>query len=105
MANRQRWDLCTARPKGGHSAQSGDVWWHRIGTAFENDKGQLVLFFDSLPVPDEGGKVSAMGFVPKPRDEQSQRGGGDRREAPAHAPAGRGKGRTLADDLDDEIPF
>jgi len=105
---RERWDICQARPKSNARDGESDVWWHKVGSGYKNDKGQLVLFFDSLPLPNKDGVVQVMGFVPKPREEGAGAGGGGR-TAPARgtatgrtAPA-RGRGRPAEDD--DEVPF
>lgn len=107
---RQRWDLCVARPKSNATEGQSDVWWHRVGSSYLNDKGQLVLFLDSLPLPNAQGTVQVMGFVPKPREEGAGGGfgTGTRSAAPARGtgtrPAPRGRGRPAEDD-DEEKPF
>lgn len=77
----KRYDICAPR-KG-----RDKTFWHRIGTAWEGDKG-IQLVFDSLPLPDEEGRVVANLF--EPRDNSQQRP--QQQTAPAA-------------DLDDEIPF
>lgn len=86
MANK-RYDIMAPR-KG-----RDKTFWHRIGTAWEGDKG-IQLVFDSLPLPDPEGRVVANLFEPRDRDQQhrdslnrGQQGGGNH------------------DDLDDRIPF
>lgn len=67
MPSVKKFDICMAKPKG--DPRDG-VWWHRIGRASENDKGQISLFFDSLPYPDKDGRCQAMLFEQRDRDEQ-----------------------------------
>ena len=43
----RRFDCCTPRPK-----KDGGVWWHKVGGAWENDKGTITIYLDSVPVPD-----------------------------------------------------
>ena len=62
---------------------------HKIGYTYQNKAGQTVLVFDSLPLPDKDGRVTA--FLDVPRD----------RAAPRDTPAKSAPKR----DLDDEIPF
>lgn len=66
-------------------------YWHRVGTAWEGDKG-ISITFDSLPLPDENGVVRVSLFEPREKDgekpaKQIERGGGKR------------------EDMNDEIPF
>jgi len=88
----ERFDLCVARPR-----KDGKVYWHKIGSAFSNDKGGFDLSFDSLPVPEYsdqyGLQVRAKAFPAKPREG----GSGERQRAAAASQAPK--------DLDDEIPF
>lgn len=86
----KRYDICAPR-KG-----KDKTFWHRIGTAWENEKGTQ-LVFDSLPLPDDEGRVVAMLFEPRDNSQGQQRGqtmqGAVREHFPASAP------------LDDNIPF
>ena len=84
MSNK-RYDLCSPRPR----KDSDKPFWHRVGTAFENDKG-ITLLFDSLPLPDDEGRVAVMLFEPKPREDNGQK---------------RGNNNNFATDLDDDIAF
>ena len=43
----KRFDCCTPRPK-----KDGTVWWHKVGSAWQNDKGNITVYLDSVPVPD-----------------------------------------------------
>lgn len=80
----QRFDVCSPRP-----TKDGKTYWHRVGTAFQGDKG-IGLVFDSLPLPDKDGRVSVQLFEPKAKPDRAQPDG-----------QARGAGR----DMDDEIPF
>ena len=62
MPSIKKFDICVARPKGN---PNDGVWWHRIGTASENDRGQISLFFNSLPFADKDGRCGAMLFEQK----------------------------------------
>lgn len=89
-----RYDICTPRKNG------DKTFWTRIGSAWKNDKGQIQLVFDALPIPDSEGRCVANLFEPKPRDSGTQNrrqsGGGD---------DDWGNSRGNGDDLDDEIPW
>lgn len=63
----QRYDVCTPRPKG----EGNGTWWHKVGTAWKNDKGLVTVYLDSYPVPDpeKGNKAVMMLFEPKERSE------------------------------------
>ena len=80
----KRYDIKAPRPK-----KDGGTYWHKIGTAWEGDKG-IQLVFDSLPIPDAEGRCAANLFEPRSRDEQHR--------------ANLGSG-PRADDLNDDIPF
>lgn len=76
--------------KAPRAKKDGSTYWHRVGTAWEGDKG-IQLVFDSLPLPDAEGRCAVNLFEPRDRD-QSHRAGLNR-----NAPQ---------DDLDsDDIPF
>lgn len=66
----KRYDVCTPR-----KGKDDKTFWHRVGTAFENDKG-ITVVLDSYPVPDSEGRVAMMLFEPKgkksPRDDAGQ---------------------------------
>ena len=80
-----RFDVCSPRPR----KDSDKPFWHRVGTAWQNDKG-ISITFDSLPLPDKEGKVSVLLFEPK--------------EKPSGSPQ-RQTGGTSDAAMDDEIPF
>jgi hypothetical protein len=84
----QRFDVLSPRPKKG-----GGTFWHRVGTAWQGDKGINVVF-DSIPLPDAEGRVSVSLF--EPRDDQQRSGGGQRAQQPT--------GGYNAD-LDTDVPF
>lgn len=93
MSNK-RYDVLSPRAK-----KDGGTYWHRVGTAFEGDKG-ISIEFNSLPLPDKEGKVRVSLFEPK-----------EKGDAPDRVPASAGRGSTRrpvmagGDDMDDEIPF
>jgi len=98
----KRYDVVTPRPK----YQQQGVWWHRVGSAFENDEGRITIYLDSVPVPDpeKENKIVMMLFEPKPKDGEETKG-----KKPAKRGTTKGKPaiqqRSLAEELDDEIPF
>lgn len=63
----QRYDVCTPRPDG---REEGKTWWHKVGSAWKNDKGLVTVYLDSIPLPDpeKGGKVVMMLFEPKEKE-------------------------------------
>lgn len=73
-----RWDVLSPR-----AGKEGKTFWHRVGTAFQGDKG-ISLVFDSLPLPDAEGKVRVSLFEPRTKD----------------APKGGGKAA-----MNDDVPF
>jgi hypothetical protein len=83
----KRFDVCTPRPKFGHEGKS---WWHRVGSATENDRGQIIIYLDSVPVPDakKDNKIVMMLFEPREKE-----------------PAKSGKKAAEREEMDDEIPF
>jgi hypothetical protein len=68
------------------------TFWHRVGTAFEGEKG-ISITLDSLPLPDAEGRVSMFLFEPREKTES--------RPAP---PAGAQRA-SVKDELSDEVPF
>lgn len=69
--------------------------YQTIGAVFQNDKGQLSLKLETIPVgPEWSGWISF--FEPKPQGQQ--------RPASQAAPANRGQ-QPIADDDDESIPF
>jgi len=88
----QRYDVCTPRPH----KDEGKTWWHKVGTAWKNDKGLITVYLDSYPVPDpdKDNKAVMMLFEPKERGE----------ERPAKSSSG-GTTRNTSHADDEEIPF
>lgn len=70
-----RFDICAPR-----KGKDDKTFWHRIGTAWQGDKG-IQLVFDSLPIPDADGRCVANLFEPRerqdtpPRQQNRQQGG------------------------------
>lgn len=88
----KRFDVCA--PRAGR--EEGKTFWHRVGTAFQNDKGGIGIYFDSLPIPDKDGKCSVQLFEPKEKQQGAAQAGGGQEPAPA--------GRR-AQQNDDDIPW
>lgn len=59
-----RYDLVSPRKK-----KDGSTHWHKVGAAFSRDQGGFTLMFDSLPLPDETGKVAVL--MSEPRQQHS----------------------------------
>lgn len=57
-----RFDVCSPRPR----KDSDKPYWHRVGTAWQNDKG-ISITFDSLPIADREGRVAVVLFEAKPK--------------------------------------
>lgn len=82
-----RFDICAPR-----KGKDDKTFWHRIGTAWQGDKG-IQLVFDSLPIPDADGRCVANLFEPREKQDAAPQ----RQQARNAAPA---------DDYDgDRIPF
>lgn len=79
-------DVCSPRPR----KNSDKPYWHRVGTAFEGEKG-MNLVFDSLPLPDKDGRVSVFLF--------------EQRDKTQPTPSVGINGKPIKDDMDEEIPF
>jgi hypothetical protein len=91
----KRFDVLTPRKK-----NDGGTFWHRVGTAWEGDKG-INIVFDSLPMPDADGRCSVSLF--EPRDSN---GGGGRQQQRASGGGGSDDGFGYGtDDLNDSVPF
>lgn len=90
----KRYDICTPR-----KGRDDKTFWHRIGTAWEGDKG-IQLVFNSLPMPDADGRCVANLFEPRQQGGDSAAAGqGGQRSSRSDPPA------SNRDDLDDDIPF
>jgi hypothetical protein len=79
----KRYDVCAPR-----AGKDDKTFWHRVGSAFESEKG-IGIVFDSLPIPDKDGRVAVRLFEPREKKADHQN------ERP----------KAARDDLDDEIPF
>jgi len=103
MAYSKRYNVSTPIP-----TAAGGTYWQRLGTGFlDANKGHITVLLNAYPIPDSEGKVKMFLFESK----------NDNVEAPpkkhltlaerqsAEANMGRADGKTLADELDDEIPF
>lgn len=91
MAN--RFDVLSPRKK-----KDGGTYWHKVGSAWQGDKGINVVF-DSLPLPDAEGRVSVSLF--EPRDNNA--GGGQRQGGGGQQSRG-GYAGALDDDFD-QVPY
>jgi hypothetical protein len=85
----KRFDLCTPR-----EGRDGKTRWHKVGVAFEGERG-ITAYFDSLPLLDAKGKCVVMFFEAREREE-----GGTQPAASKPKMQSAGKGG-----MDDEIPF
>lgn len=101
MAYTKRYNVTTKRPK---STGNDEVWWHRIGKAFTNEKGQITVYLDSLPIPGSDGKVQLYLF----EDTEERQ---ERVEVPVSLKEHYERQyinpptRSIKNDLDDDIPF
>lgn len=77
-----RYDALTPRPK-----KDGGTFWHRVGSAFADDKG-ITVYLDSAPYPDKEGRVVIKLWEPRER-----------------APATRSAPADMGQAIEDEIPF
>ena len=82
----KRYDAMIPRP-----GKDNKTYWHRIGTGFLSDKGQMGIILDSLPIPDKDGRVSIQLFEPKPKGEAAA--------TPAKS------SRPVSEELNDDVPF
>lgn len=87
----KRFDVCSPRPR----KDSDKPYWHRVGTAFEGEKG-MNLVFDSLPLPDKEGRVSVFLFEQKEKTGKADH----QNERPKRQSGGMSERA-----MDDEIPF
>jgi len=84
-----RYDVVTPRPR----KDSDKPYWHRVGTAFDGDKG-ITIFLDSAPYPDNEGRTVLKLFEQRDRQQSAQN---DRQDA--------GQRSGGWDDDGDRIPF
>lgn len=87
----KRWDVMSPR------AGREKTFWHRVGTAFEGQKGINVIF-DSLPLPDAEGRVSVSLFEPRQQD-------GGQRQQRQEPQRQQSRQATPLDDDFDSVPF
>jgi hypothetical protein len=93
-----RYDVLSPRKR----SDAHKTYWHRVGTAFERERGGLSVVLDSLPLPDAEGQVRLLIVEGKARDE-----------VPAQASVGsnvtplprRAAGGTAGGNDGDSIPF
>ncbi len=81
--------------------------WTKIGAAFPMERGGYSLTLEALPVPtmgDRGLETRVLLMVPKPREEDNQRGQRQERQQSYGEQSG-GHGGGFSRDLDDEVPF
>ena len=91
----KRFDICAPR-----KGKDDKTFWHRIGTAWEGDKG-IQLVFDSLPIPDADGRCVANLFEPREQGDRAKSATNDRQTAQERGEQQAG----YKDALDDEIPY
>lgn len=89
-----RFDICAPR-----KGKDDKTFWHRIGTAWQGDKG-IQLVFDSLPMPDADGRCVANLFEPRDND-RAKSAQNDRQQSQQRSQGWGGN----SDNLDDGIPF
>jgi hypothetical protein len=62
----QRYDITTPRPK----KNSDKPYWHKVGSAFADERGGFTCYLDSLPLQDNEGRCVLKLFEAKDRDQQ-----------------------------------
>lgn len=62
----KRYDVLSPRKK-----KDGGTFWHRVGMAWEGEKG-ISIELSSLPLPDAEGRVRMSLFEPRERSDNSQ---------------------------------
>lgn len=65
----KRYDVLSPRPK-----KDGGTFWHKVGMAFEGEKG-ISIEFNSLPLPDKEGRVRVSLFEPRERPQAEPQSG------------------------------
>ena len=95
MGTKRKFDVCTPRPKFG---EEGKSWWHRVGNAVENDKGQITIYLNSIPVPDPTRENQVVMMLFEPRED-------DRAAAPAAQSSPSRSKRQQPKEDEDYIPF
>src|SRR5262245_31195258 len=96
----KRYDISVPR-----KGRNDKTYWTKIGTAWENDRGQIQLVFDALPLPDADGRCVANLF--EPREDQGRSASRDQADARERSGGQGGYGRQQSQDYDDgsDIPF
>ena len=93
-----RYDVISPRKRG----DADKTYWHRIGAAFDREKGGLSVVLDSLPLPDSDGQVRLLIVEAKTRDETpAQSAAADNVTPLRRATSGSSRGPAENDD----IPF
>lgn len=87
----KRWDVMSPRPG------REKTFWHRVGTAFEGQKG-INIVFDSLPIPDSEGRVSVSLFEPRQRDDKPQQPNRQSNNSSGRSQGGFGGSQDWEDD-------
>lgn len=90
----KRLDVLSPRPK-----REEGTWWHKIGSAFEGKDGGINVVLDSLPLPDEKGRVS---FIIREAKDLREASGTSQRSAP---PRQAQYASPANNPIDDSIPF
>lgn len=102
----KRFDVMAPRP----GREEGKTFWHRVGTAWEGEKG-IGIEFDSLPIPDKEGKVKVRLFEPREKSQGAERGERSVAENPARTSPAHPFGPSMPSQIstkygpDDDIPF
>jgi hypothetical protein len=89
----KRYDVLSPRKR----KDQEKTYWHKVGCAFEGDKG-ISIVFDSLPLPDENGAVRVSLFEPREKS--------DGRKMPNATQDERGVSskRSRQTEMNDDIP-
>lgn len=61
-------NVCIPRPK-----KDGSTYWHKIGTAFDGEKG-ITIYLDSLPIADKEGRCVMKLFEPLNKEQRREPG-------------------------------
>jgi hypothetical protein len=93
-----RYDVLSPRKR----ADSDKTYWHRVGTAFERERGGLSVVLDSLPLPDAEGQVRLLIVEAKARDEAPSQAAAVSNVTPLPR---RATGGTASGNEGDAIPF
>src|SRR5258707_1292048 len=84
--------------------RDGGTFWHTVGAAwYDQEKDQISMEFNSLPLPNGEGKARVLGSPPKEEDGKARTWPQRREATAAPAAAAKGKRKSLKEDLDDEV--